>query len=227
MAFQGIPRETLTFLAGLSRNNEKAWFDAHREDYERFFMTPARELVMALAEPLRTLSPSVHAEPKVNGSIMRINRDIRFSKNKSPYKDHLDLWFWDGPEKNWGCSGFFFRLTPKVLMLGGGMHHFERQLLERYRHAVVHPKKGARLLEAVHAVKKAGYEVGGSEYKRPPKGFTTDNERAPLLLHGGLFAGADVPVSKAFRGPGFVSLCLSHYKKLLPLHRWLVKDLLG
>lgn len=64
----------------------------------------------------------------MNGSIMGINRDIRFSKDKSPYKDHLDLWFWTGDRKGWDTSGFFFRLTPDRLVLGEGMHGFVPKL---------------------------------------------------------------------------------------------------
>ena len=91
---------------------------------------------------------------------MRINRDIRFSKDKSPYKDHLDLWFWSGDRKGWDCSGFFFRLTPARLMLGAGIHGFAPPTLARYRSAVLDPKRGEALARAVAAVRKAGYEVG-------------------------------------------------------------------
>ena len=61
-----------------------------------------------VATPLRSIAPDIHAEPRVNGSIFRINRDIRFSKDKTPYKDHLDLWFWEGNRKG-AVSGFFLQ----------------------------------------------------------------------------------------------------------------------
>ena len=77
---------------------------------------------------LRTISPAVRFEPKVNGSMSRVNRDIRFSKDKRPYKDHLDIWFWHGDRKGWNCPGFWFRLTPKEVHLGVGMHYFEKEL---------------------------------------------------------------------------------------------------
>ncbi|MEM6991152.1 MAG: DUF2461 family protein, partial [Myxococcota bacterium] len=90
--FDGFPKQTLTFLKGLGANNDKAWFTAHRADYDNYFMEPAKHFVVALGERLAKSSPGIHAEPKVNGSIFRINRDVRFSKDKRPYKDHLDLW---------------------------------------------------------------------------------------------------------------------------------------
>lgn len=140
MAFSGIPKGTVKFLSELSRHNEKSWFDAHRADYDEFFMAPAKELVEALAKPLKKLDPKLQALPRVNGSILRINRDVRFSKDKRPYKDHLDLFFWSGAKKGWDSSGFFFRLTLNKLLLGCGMHGFMPPVLARYRNNVLDDK---------------------------------------------------------------------------------------
>src|SRR4051812_38810038 len=111
--FTGFPKSAVAFLAQLAANNEKAWFDAHRETYDNDLMEPARAFVSALGPALQKVSKGIRYEPKVNGSIMRINRDTRFSNDKSPYKTHFDLWFWKGDEKSWSHPGFFFRLTPK------------------------------------------------------------------------------------------------------------------
>src|SRR5690242_9527174 len=105
MTFQGFPKGTVQFLSALRKNNDKAWFDAHRADYEDCYVEPAKAFVAAIAPRLEKLDPRIQAEPKVNGSILRINRDVRFAKDKSPYKDHLDLWFWSGEEKGWETSG--------------------------------------------------------------------------------------------------------------------------
>jgi len=105
MSFDGFRRETTQFLAGLREHNKKEWFDAHRDDYEQAFLVPAMALTKALAPRLRKIEPDINVEARVNGSIMRINRDIRFSRDKSPYKDHLDLWFWTGDRKGWDRSG--------------------------------------------------------------------------------------------------------------------------
>src|SRR5262245_57660237 len=140
--FEGFSKDTVRFLASLSRNNTKAWFDDHRADYEAHFMAPAKTFVEAIAPRLQKIDPRVQAIPKVNASSMRINRDVRFAKDKSPYKDHLDLWFWSGSKKGWDTSGFFFRLTPKRLVLGAGMHGFMPPVLARYRKAVLDDRKG-------------------------------------------------------------------------------------
>src|SRR5947208_986392 len=96
-SFAGFPPAGLQFLAGLQANNNKTWFDANRADYDTGLIAPARQFVVDLGAKLREqVSPRIHAEPRTGGSLMRINRDTRFSKDKSPYKDYLGLWFWEG-----------------------------------------------------------------------------------------------------------------------------------
>jgi uncharacterized protein (TIGR02453 family) len=222
VAFEGFPREGLAFLEELARNNDRAWFNAHRDAYEEHVLEPARDLVEALGAELQRFAPDVHAEPKVGGSIMRIARDTRFSRDKTPYKSHLDLWFWEGEGPSRARPGYWFRLTPKRLALGAGMHHFERDVLERYREAVVDPKVGPQLGRAVAAVERTGAFVGGSRYKRIPAGYDTAHKRTPLLLHDGLFAGMELPVPRELHTPRFANFCAERYKRFAPLQRWLV-----
>jgi uncharacterized protein (TIGR02453 family) len=122
VAFEGFPREALAFLAALAENNEREWFAAHRDEYESTLLEPARDFVVETGEELRGRGLDVHADPRVNGSIFRINRDTRFSKDKRPYKTHLDLWLWQGEGPSRSCPGFFFRLSPEALLLGSGKH---------------------------------------------------------------------------------------------------------
>ncbi len=221
MAFDGFPRETVRFLAGLSRNNEKAWFEAHRADYQASFLEPAIAFVEALAPRLRKIDKDVKAEPRVNGSIMRINRDVRFAKDKSPYKDHLDLWFWSGKDKGWDSPGFFFRLTPTRLMLGAGMHGFMPPVLARYRKAVLDDKKGAALVKVAAKVTGAGYDLGGETYKKPPRGVADDHPRAALLKHSGLHAGWEGKHPRELSSPALIDFVAKHYAAVAPLNAWL------
>ena len=92
MSFGGFPRELIDYLTELGKNNNREWFEAHRGDYECHLLEPAREFVNVMGECLKALGADIHAEPRVRGSIFAINRDIRFSKNKTPYKTYLDLW---------------------------------------------------------------------------------------------------------------------------------------
>jgi uncharacterized protein (TIGR02453 family) len=221
MSFAGFPPETVKFLAGLSRNNDKEWFEAHRGDYDAYFVEPAKSFVEALAPRLKKIDPSVQAVPAVGGSIMRIYRDVRFAKDKSPYKDHLDLWFWSGKKKGWDASGFFFRLAPKRLMVGAGMHGFPPPVLARYRRAVLDKRKGAALAKIVASLRKAGYEVGGESYKKPPRGVPEDHPRSALLKHGGLHAGWEATHPKELSRPAFVELVAKRFAAVAPLHSWL------
>lgn len=81
-------------------------------------MAPAKAFVEAIGPKLKAISKTLNAEPHVNGSIFRLNRDVRFSKDKSPYKTTLDLWFWEGSERSWETPGYFLRLMPKTFIAG-------------------------------------------------------------------------------------------------------------
>ena len=221
MPFSGFPVETTRFLAALHDHNDKKWFSSHRKDYEAYYLAPAKALVEALAAPLKRIDKRVRAVPEVNGSILRINRDVRFSKDKSPYKDHLDLFFWSGPRKGWDHSGFFFRLTPTKLVLGAGMHAFSPAMLARYRKAVLNAKKGEALARAVLALREAGYEVGGETYKKTPKGVPADHPRAGLLRHSGLHAGWGGDHPDGLHSPAFLAFAATHFASVAPIHAWL------
>jgi uncharacterized protein (TIGR02453 family) len=220
MAFAGFAPELLSFLAELGRNNDRDWFHAHREEYEGLLLEPARDFVEALGAEL---GPHFNADPRVGGSIMRIARDTRFSRDKRPYKDHLDLWFWHGAGPSRERPGLWFRLAPTQLILGAGMHRFERGVLDRYRDAVVDPERGRRLVEAVAAAEKAGAEVGGRRYKRVPAGYDAAPDRVDFLRHDGLYAGLELPVPREAHTPRFPSFCAERYRTMRPIVGWLVE----
>ncbi|MEM7154468.1 MAG: DUF2461 domain-containing protein [Myxococcota bacterium] len=224
--FQGFPPQTLRFLKNLGSHNEKAWFQAHREEYEAYVLEPAKSFVAALGERLTALRPEISAEPRINGSIFRINRDVRFSKDKRPYKDHIDLWFWEGADRKQGSSGFFFRLLHDRVMLGAGMHGFPKEQLTTFRAAVDDDEIGSALVTVGKRLAKAGYPLEGQSYKRVPRGYDTEHPRAELLRHGALHAGSTLePLPEELHSAKFVGLCMRHFKKLLPLHTWLVDHL--
>ena len=186
-SFTGVPKGTFTFLRGLRDSNNKAWFDAHREDYDAFYMAPARALVEALGPRLKKISPTVQWEAKVNGSIFRINRDVRFAKDKRPYKTNLDLWFWHGVRGGWSAPGFFVRINPESAGMGVGMHMFQKPQLDAFRKAALDPRSGKALARIIDQVRAAGYDVHGATRKSVPRGFDAGHERAGLLLHEGLW----------------------------------------
>lgn len=224
MSFAGFPPETFAFLEGIKAHNEKAWFDAHRDLYEAGYVAPARAFVEALGPKLKAISPEVQFDAKVNGSMSRINRDIRFSKDKRPYKEHLGLWFWHGDRRRWDVPGFWFEVTPKGVQLGVGLYMMQGEQLDAFRQSVIHPRSGKALLAAVAAVTAKGkYEIGGKTRKLMPRGFTTDADRADYLLYEGLYATTALPLEAA-KKPNFVTTCVKHFAATWPIGKWLMDE---
>jgi len=221
MTFAGFPDLTFKFLRGIARDNSKSFFEAHRDDYEAGYVEPAKELVVALGPKLQKISKNISFEPRVNGSLFRINRDVRFSKDKSPYKTHLDLWFWDGDRRGWDSPGFFFRMFADRVMLGAGMHHFEKPALEAYRAAVLDDKKGKALARAIAEAERSGAKVGGATRKTVPRGLDPEHPRAQLLLHEGLFATFEEKVPRAARSGAFVDWCVERFRGAAPVAKWI------
>jgi uncharacterized protein (TIGR02453 family) len=222
--FSAFPKETLQFLAGIDADNSKDWFEENRGLYDAGYFEPARVFVESMGPRLKKISPGVKYEPKVNGSIGRINRDVRFSKDKRPYKNHLDIWFWHGEKKGWDRPGFYLRITPQTIYLGSGMHTLEGELLERFRKAVIADPSGRGLAKAIDQVRKAGpYEIGRAMRKTVPRGYDADHERATLLLHEGLYAGLELPAAEATK-PGFADRALAHFAATWPVGDWLLKE---
>jgi uncharacterized protein (TIGR02453 family) len=227
MTFSGFPETTFKFLRGIAKDNSKTYFDAHRDDYNAGYVEPAKAFVAALGPKLQKLDKEIAFEPRVNGSLFRINRDIRFSKDKSPYKPHLDLWFWRGDRRGWDSPGFFFRMFADTIMLGAGMHHFEKPALDAYRKAVLDDKKGKALLKAIADVEKKGATVGGATRRTVPRGLDPEHPRAKLLLHEGLFAGFEGKVPKEARSKAFVDWCYERFAACAPIPKWIAGSLSG
>jgi uncharacterized protein (TIGR02453 family) len=223
MPFAGFSQNATLFLAELSRNNERAWFEAHRDGCDRFVIEPAKALVEALGVRLRELDPKIQAIPRVRGSIKAMERPRRFpNSGRPPYKDSLDLLFWSGRRRAWDNSGFYLRLAPARLTLAAGMIEFQKEALSRYRLSVLDDTRGAALSSVVRDLESGGYAVVGEGYKRTPPGVPADHPRASLLKHRGLFANLDGEHPSELHTSAFVDFCFSHFARMSKLHAWLV-----
>ena len=218
--FVGFPTGTLRFLRGIRKNNTKAWFDRHRADYDECYVAPAKNFVVAVGQSLAKVAPEIVADPRVNGSIFRINRDIRFGKDKRPYKDHLDFAFWQG-EKKASASSLFFRVSPDGVFIGAGFHQGCPEHQKAFRTAVADPNTGKALAAVAKKLRRSGYELEGKHYKRFPRGIPDDGPAAEFLLHNALYVVSQ-DQAKAACDRQIVDLCLKHWKAALPLHRWLI-----
>jgi uncharacterized protein (TIGR02453 family) len=223
LEFRGFSKQTLKFFTDLKKNNTKKWFETHRKDYESYVMQPSKAFVMAMGNKLRTQVPNIVAVPKINKSLFRINRDTRFSPDKSPYKTNMGIFFWEGSRPRMECPGFYFHLEPTLVMLGVGLYMFPKYLFDTYRNSVVHPKHGKDLADIIAKIqRKKGYEIGGKHYKRVPAGFDPSHPNADLLLHNGLHVGVESQVPEEFYDKKLVDFCWKKFQPLLPLHSWLV-----
>jgi uncharacterized protein (TIGR02453 family) len=222
VAMFAFPPQTQGFLCDLGAHNERAWFDAHRDDYQAAYVEPAKAFVAAVAPELARIAPGVQAEPRVLGSIFRINRDTRFSADKRPYKEHLDLWFWEG-ERRAAQSGFYLRVTPELVAIGAGANHLDRDGVDRYRAAVCEEASGGALVAIVADLVHAGWELGEPQRQRAPKGWAAaDPDAEALLRRDGLFIVRTAPAELATDAKRLVPTCVEVWSALAPLHRWLV-----
>lgn len=222
-AFQGFSLETISFFLQLSQNNNKAWFESHRSVYEEAVLGPSRAFVEAMGARLTAIAPTVHADPRINQSIFRVNRDMRFSKDKSPYKTYFSLIFWEGQGPKLACSSFYFHIEPPNLLLGAGIYIFPDYILQAYRQAVIDPVRGPALSQVTQTIQNTSYTLGGKHYKRVPRDYPADHERAELLLYNGLTTGYDTVIPDILYTPELVDYCFEHFRAMLPLHRWLVE----
>jgi uncharacterized protein (TIGR02453 family) len=217
--FTGFPPGAVTFLEGLRENNNKTWFEAHRGEYEGQLLEPTRTFAEDMAERLNAVvAPSGQA---FVGSLFRIYRDVRFSKDKSPYKSHVGIVFGPSARSKTEAPGFYFHLEPPNIMLGAGLHMFPKPVLERYRDTVADPDRGPELRQLLDGIVAQGYDVWGKTYKRVPAGFDPDQPNAGLLLYSGVFAGLTEPIPPEFYSAAFLDHCEKHYRVVVPVLAWL------
>jgi uncharacterized protein (TIGR02453 family) len=159
------------FLRDLAAHNDREWFQANKARYEQSVRDPFLRLVTDLQPRLRKLSPHLVADPRpVGGSMMRIHRDTRFAKDKSPYKTAVMARFWHDRGKEGATPSFFLRLAPGESIVGAGMWQPEPEALHRIRTAIVDDSKRWKRLKETRVLGSPCHFAGES-LKRPPQGF--------------------------------------------------------
>jgi uncharacterized protein (TIGR02453 family) len=221
--FEGFSKGTSAFLADLAAHNDRAWFAENRARYEAELLERQRLFVDAVGGAFAGLDPRVQCVPSVDRSIFRINRDTRFSHDKSPYKTHSDLWFWIGNDRK-TAPGYFMRIHPAGLWVGCGAHRLEPGQLARLRGAIVAPASGGELQALLGSLATDGYEVGEATLKRVPAGFSADAPRAELLRYTVVHAIKKFePAPVEFESAAFVPWCMGRFERVKPLVDWLVQ----
>jgi uncharacterized protein (TIGR02453 family) len=222
--FKGFPKQARVFFEELMSNNDRIWFQEHKQDFIDYVQTPAEIFVELMGDRLQTISKGLQAIPRTSGgSIMRIYRDIRFSKDKTPYKTHLGIVFWEGHGKKTDNPGFYFHLEASGADLYNGLNLYPKPLLNAFREAVIDDESGANLETILVELRDTGiYEIGGDKYKRVPKGFDPEHKRAGLLLYKSLWLKSPSIKWEQISSSTIIETCFHHFQQMAPFHHWLV-----
>lgn len=175
--FTGFRPEALAFLVELALNNDRAWFQPRKAEYEALLKEPLERLCSALDAEFRARGVPLAADPA--RSPFRIYRDVRFSKDKSPYKTNIGAsfpWIGDG-----GGVGGYFHLEPGAIFVGGGMWHPSPARLAAWRSAVVGDRAGVNGVLDDTSFRAAFGAVEGERLKRAPTGYPPDDPDIDLL----------------------------------------------
>jgi uncharacterized protein (TIGR02453 family) len=208
MSFDGFPHEAFTWFSGLEADNSRTYFRAHRETYERAVRGPLEDL-------LETFADELGGRVKV----FRQHRDIRFSRDKSPYKTRTYGVVLDRPGS---LAGLYLELSASGLFAGTGYHVLEPAQLARFRDAVADDTAGPKLERAVASAHAAGAETFGEALKTAPRGYPKDHPRVTLLRHRSLVAGRRLaPKAKGIGRDAALEHAGATWEACAPMNAWL------
>lgn len=202
---------SVRFFKKLQKNNNKAWFSDHKAEYEREIKKPAEFFADILLHELEDLTSASH---KVK--IFRIYRDVRFSKDKTPYNTHLHIGFSPLSEAKF-APAWFLGISPKYFTCGCGVMEFKGQTLIDYRNHVAGPK-GADLSAVLKVLQGNGMRVDEPSLKRVPAGFDKEHERGELLKHKKMTVWKDMDETFAKHDNNLVGTCMTAFKDMKPLY---------
>ena len=207
-----FPAETVTFINDLKTNNNREWFQANKAVFEEAYKKPAEFFANMMSEQMAGRFGG-NFTPKV----FRIYRDVRFSKDKTPYNTQLHISF---SPVGGGMPAYFFGLETDRLVLGAGSFGFTGDTLIRYQQDIL-GDRGAALEGVSSGLLAAGYRLSEPALKRVPRGMPVDHPRADLLRYKGFAAWFDFPDTAAATSDGLVETCLNRFAELKPLVDWL------
>jgi len=220
MEFKGFSQESLDFLNDIRQNNNKEWFEANRDRYEELILEPSRAFVEEMGEHLQALVPTIHAKPKVNGSLFRIYRDIRFSKDKTPIKSRIGVIFWQGVGKRMQSSSFYLHFSPDELFFAVGIRGFSRESLIGYRDYIKHDRNREELYQILQDIEAKGYSIPEPSYKRVPREFESTITHSHLTKFSAMYAYKQTPFDDILFTEALVDHAYQIYEDLLPLQQW-------
>src|SRR5258705_8005090 len=208
MTFRGWPKEALDFYVGLEADNSRQYWLAHKAIYDESVKAPFLELSDAVEREFGSLR------------VFRPNRDIRFSKDKSPYKIAAAA-----ATEGEGGAAYYVQISSGGLYVGSGYYHLMPDQLERYRVAVADTRRGPKLADAVAALRKQRYGVDSREsLKSAPRGYPPDHPRIELLRKKGMHAGKEFGAPAWLHTKAALDRIVKTWRDAGPMNRWLDKN---
>jgi uncharacterized protein (TIGR02453 family) len=219
--FEGFADRDGRFFHALARNQRREWFALHRAEYEQGWLAPMKAL---LTEVRERLEPLFRHEALADPKVFRIHRDVRFSKDKAPYKTHIGGYVavdgaGQGPA---AAAALYVHVGAQELFVAAGQYMMDPEQLGRFRAAVVDERRGREVAALVRTLTRAGFAPGAhATLQRVPRGFAPDHPRADLLRHKGLIVSFPAPPRQLLVSRRLVDWLVTHAKRTVPLVEWL------
>jgi len=221
--FAGFPKDFFAFFRELKSHNDRTWFEANKSRFRESVQAPMSQFIAAMAPHLRRISKHFTADPRPNGgSMFRIYRDVRFSKDKRPYKEHAACHFRHALGKDVHAPGFYMHFAPREVFFGGGLWMPEPVALAKMREAIA--GKPATWRKAIHNkefVTRFG-GIRGEGLMRPPRGFDPGHPLIEDLKRKSFYAMQESTPALA-QSPKLVEEVAAAFHGIAPLMRFLCK----
>jgi uncharacterized protein (TIGR02453 family) len=206
--FTGIPVAALDFYDDLEVDNTKSFWDAHRAVYDDQVRAPVVALTDALAQEF--------GEAKV----FRPYRDVRFAKDKTPYKTHQGAFVGVAPS-----TGYYVEVAAAGVRVGGGTYHASGPELALIREGMAEEEAGARLERILRGLERGGFEIGGDRLKTAPRGYDKNHPRIDLLRHRSLLGSKRYGFEPFVHTPELLDRVRQDWRRLRPLVSWMTEQL--
>jgi uncharacterized protein (TIGR02453 family) len=189
--------ETLKFLNQLAKNNNREWFNENKSRYEEQVLDVALHFIQSMHDPLEKIAPHFTAVPKrMGGSLMRVYRDTRFSKNKTPYKTNIGIQFRHEMAKDVHSPGFYVHIDPEQVFLGAGMWRPDPVSLAAIRQRIADKQAEWGRAKGDSGFKRH-FRLGGEALSRPPRGFDKEHPLIEDIKRKDFIAVKDLPLGDA------------------------------
>ena len=216
--FTGFPKDLFRFLNDLSKNNNRDWFNDNKDRYQKSILLPVKDFIVVMGERLHKISNSFVADPRTNGgSMFRIYRDIRFSKDKRPYKDNVGCQFRHIAGKTAHAPGFYVHIQMGNVFVGGGIWKPPNPVLDKIRTAIIEkPDKWSEVIKRT----KFFSAIEADQLERPPRGYDADHPFIEDLKLKSFFLKHNVEPS-LMRKPEIMDETLLAFREAAPLMKFI------